>query len=317
MKILILGSTGFIGSNLLQKIQDKNNSSSNCTIRTADIRPEIYSINKDFKLGDLRDLNFCKDVFNIDGGFDEVYQLAADVGGSNYINSTYNGSIMINNVAINTNCLLCAKEYKAKKIFFASSACIYSNKDNVAFCKEEDAYPSLPDNEYGWEKLLAEHMYINFGKQFNIDIRIARFHSIIGENCVYKGIRCLASGEIIHKVIQSQGEVEIFGTGLESRNFLYVGDCVEAVLLLMNSNCTDVLNIGSERNVTINEYIEITKTISKKEFILKPSHCQLGVKTRYCSLEKIKQKLGWRPSTSLEDAIRKTYIWISLNEKNH
>jgi len=310
-RVLVLGSSGFIGGHLVKTLIDDG-----CYVVGSDIRNISYDIftPNEFKQGDLRCKEFVEALFNITERFDEVYQLAADMGGATYINcGNFDGSVMSNSVVINSNVAKCASKYNVGKIFFASSACVYPHNDNdVASCNEDDAYPSFPDNEYGWEKLFSERMYKGFERQYGLNVRIARFHSIVGDYSVCFGDRSKAHSALALKValVEENGTIEVIGDGQQIRTFLYVKDCIKGIRALMNSDCKKVLNIGSDNCVTINEYINILQKISGKSFNIKYIDGPTGVKFRYCSIENIKKECNWQPETSLEDASKTTYDFI-------
>ena len=252
-----------------------------------------------------------------------MYQLAADMGGATYINcGTFDGSVMSNSVTINSNVLRCATNYGVGTIFFASSACVYPhNSDSVASCNENDAYPSFPDNEYGWEKLFSERMYKGFERQYNIKVRIARFHSIVGDYSVCFGDRSKAHSALALKVamVENGGTIEVIGDGEQIRTFLYVKDCIKAVRILMQSDITSVINIGSDNCVSINNYIDMLKKISNKNFNIKYIDGPTGVKFRYCDISLIKKSLNWEPTTNLEESTKITYNFIlkQLQKNNY
>lgn len=309
-RALVLGSSGFIGGHLVKSLMDDGYYVIGCDIRS--INYDIFTPNE-FKLGDLRSKEFVENLFNVKYVFDEVYQLAADMGGATYINcGNFDGSVMSNSVIINTHVAKCASKYKVRKIFFASSACVYPNDNNIAMCNESDAYPAFPDNEYGWEKLFSERMYKCFEKQYGLNVMIARFHSIIGDYSVCFGSRSKAHSALCLKVaqVEENGTIEVIGDGQQIRTFLYVKDCIKAIRKIMDTNCKNILNIGSDKNVTINEYINILKKISGKNFNIKYVDGPTGVKIRYCCIENIKKEIGWEPETSLEEASKKTYDFI-------
>ena len=308
-RALVLGSSGFIGGHLVKSLKDDGYYVIGSDIRN--INYECFSPNE-FKIGDLRCKEFVESLF-INDNFDEVYQLAADMGGATYINcGTYDGSVMSNSVIINSNVAKCASKYKVGKLFFSSSACVYPHNDNVATCNEDDVYPAFPDNEYGWEKLFSERMYKGFERQFGLNVKIARFHSIIGDYSVWYGDRSKAHSALALKValVEENGTIEVIGDGQQIRTFLYVKDCIKGIRSLMNSNCQQILNIGSDKCVTINEYINILKNISGKNFTIKYIDGPTGVKVRYCNTENIKKECSWEQETTIEEATKITYNFI-------
>ena len=310
-KALVLGSSGFIGGHLVKSLMDDGYHVVGC-----DIRNILYDVftPSEFIKGDLRDFDFINKLFNREYIFDEIYQLSADMGGATYINcGMFDGSVMSNSVTINSNILRCISKYGAGKIFFASSACVYPHNDNnIASCNENDAYPAFPDNEYGWEKLFSERMYKGFERQYNINVRIARFHSIVGDYSVCFGDRSKAHSALALKIAlaENDGTIEVIGDGEQIRTFLYVKDCIKAVRELMQSDITDVINIGSDNCISINNYIDILKNISGKKINIKYIDGPTGVKFRYCDISLIKNKLNWEPTTSLEESTKITYNFI-------
>lgn len=311
-RALVLGSSGFIGGHLVKVLMD-----SGYYVVGSDIRNITYKIfaPNEFKLGDLRDMRFVDSLFNIEDGYEEVYQLAADMGGATYINcGDFDGSVMSNSVTINSNVVRCIAKYKNKigRVFFASSACVYPKNDDIAYCHEDDVYPAFPDNEYGWEKLFSERMYKACERQYGIDVRIARFHSIVGDYSVCFGDRSKAHSALALKVamVEEDGTIEVIGDGEQVRTFLYVKDCIRGIRALMNSECRKVVNIGSDHCITINEYINILRQVSGKNFNIKYVDGPTGVKSRYCSIENIKKQCNWTPEISIEESSKITYDFI-------
>lgn len=308
-KCLVLGSSGFIGGHLVKQLIDDG-----CYVVGVDIRKIRHSIftPDEFKLADLRDINVLQTLLKT--YYDEVFQLACDMGGATYINcGDSDGSVMRNSVTINSNLLKCASETKIGKIFFSSSACVYpKNNNNIAHCDEENVYPAFPDNEYGWEKLFSERMYKNYEKQFGLDIYIARFHSIVGDYSVYNSNRSKAHAELAYKVatVENNGTIELIGDGEQIRTFLYVKDCIKAIRMLLDNNCKEILNIGCDQCITLNQYVNILKLHSGKQFKIKYIAGPTGVKYRYCNIEKIQKLINWRPETSVEESAKITYDYI-------
>ena len=230
---------------------------------------------------------------------------------------------MSNSVTINSNLLRCASNnLNIRKIFFASSACVYPHSDNeVARCNEDDAYPSFPDNEYGWEKLFSERMYKAYEREFGLNIFIARFHSIVGDYSVCFNDRAKAHSALAYKVatVETNGIIDVIGDGKQVRTFLYVEDCIKGIRSLIKHNCKRILNIGSDQFVTINEYLDMLKKISGKNFKINYIDGPTGVKIRYCNIENIKNECKWIPETSLEESTKKTYEFIvkQINENKY
>lgn len=310
-RALVLGSSGFIGGHLVKILMEDG-----YWVRGCDVRPVQFDVfhPHDFVQGDLRDVSIVRQLFDTGFQYDEVYQLAADMGGATYINSgEFDGSVMSNSVLINVNVAKCATKFQVKKLFFASSACVYPHNDeDVAFCRETDAYPAFPDNEYGWEKLFSERMYKAFEKQYGLNVFIARFHSIVGDYAVWNNDRSKAHSALIYKVVRApeNGSVEIIGDGEQIRTFLYVKDCIRGIRAMMNSNCKKILNIGSDVRISINDYVALIKRISGKEFGIRYVDGATGVKFRHCNIDEIKKECGWSPEVSVEESAKITYDFI-------
>lgn len=309
-KALVLGGGGFIGSHLVKKLKDTG-----YWVRSSDIKYPEFSKSEadDFVLCDLRNFDETKNIFHIAQGFDEVYQLAADMGGATYINCGENdANVISNSVTINLNVAKLSILFSVKKLFFSSSACVYRALNDRASCIEDDVYPAFPDNEYGWEKIFSERMYQAYRKNYGLNIRIARFHSIVGPESVWTGGKEKAHSALARKVaaVEPGGVIDIIGDGKQIRTFLYVDDCIDAVIALMNSDIREPVNIGSDSLISITDYVLLLKKISKKEFNLNYIEGPTGVKERECSIEKIKNSLRWEPQVNLELATKLTYDWI-------
>ena len=307
---IVFGAGGFIGSHMASRL----NSLGYFVIGTGRNYPEFeYSKANAYYTADLRDLNEVRELLDIEGGFDEVYQFAADTGGATYINSGGNdANVLANSVTINANVARACVEKKAKMIFFPSSACVYRSTNDFSTCIEGDVYPAFPDNEYGWERLFSERMYKSFQKNHGINVKIARFHSIVGEGAHWTGGKERAHSALIRKVInvENGGTIDVIGDGTQTRTFLHVEDCIDAVLALVNSDIDEVVNIGSETLVSINEYIELLKQISGKDFKINYVAGATGVKGRSCSTEKIRSVTGWKPKKDLLETTTLTYNWM-------
>lgn len=328
-KIIILGGGGFIGGHLAKRLKSEGNH-----VRICDIKKHEYFKHEDicheFILGDLRDPKVVELV--IEHNTDEVYQLAADMGGAGYIFSGENdANVMHNSTLINLNVVHESVKKKVGKVFYSSSACMYPEHNqldpNKPNCEESSAYPANPDSEYGWEKLFSERLYLAFNRNYNLNIRIARFHNIFGPYGTWEGGKEKAPAAMLRKVCESNGEIEVWGDGLQTRSFLYVDECVEAILRLMKSNFMGPVNIGSEEMVTINELAQMAIDISKKqiqvknifgdEFIKKYGHkCPTGVKGRNSHNKLYKDNIGWVVSDSLMSGLEKTYGWIIKQVNN-
>lgn len=312
-KALVCGAGGFIGSHLVKKLKQEG-----FWVRGIDLKhPEFApTAADDFIVGDLREAPVCKKA--VDQDFDELYQLAADMGGAGFVFSGDNDAdIMHNSALINLNILEAAYINKVKKIFYSSSACIYPeynqlDPDNPK-TSEESAYPAQPDSEYGWEKLFSERMYFAFHRNYKIDIRIARFHNIYGPEGSWRDGREKAPAAFCRKVaLATDGsEIEMWGDGKQTRSFLYIDECLEGVRRLMDSNFMGPVNIGSEEMVSINRLAEIVMEISGKKLSIKHIPGPLGVRGRNSDNALIQEKLGWQPNFPLKKGLEKTYRWIS------
>jgi GDP-D-mannose 3', 5'-epimerase len=309
---LVLGAGGFIGSHLVRRLKNEG-----FWVRGVDLKYPEFSetVADDFVLGDLRDQYLCKQV--IDRRFDELYQLAADMGGAGYIFvGEHDADIMHNSATINLNVVDACQRRNIKNIFYSSSACMYpaynqEDPDNPN-CVEDSAYPANPDSEYGWEKLFSERLYLAFNRNHGMNCRVARFHNIFGPEGTWNGGREKAPAAICRKVASAEasGSIEIWGDGKQTRSFLYIDECVEAMIRLMRSSFTGPVNIGSEEMLTINQLAEMIIKISGKRLSIKNISGPTGVRGRNSDNRLIKAKLGWAPSEKLAAGIEKTYGWI-------
>ncbi len=317
-KILVCGAGGFIGGHLVKRLKKEG-----YWVRGADNKYHDYvkTIADEFIKGDLRNPLFAKEV--LDKPFDEVYQLAADMGGAGFIFSGENDiDIMHNSALINLNVIESSVQIGVGKIFYSSSACIYPernqlNPDNPN-CKEDTAYPAEPDSEYGWEKLFSERLYLAANRNYGIDIRIARFHNIFGPEGCWNNGREKAPAAICRKVAETPdgGELEIWGDGEQTRSFLYIDECIEGVKRLMDSRFIGPVNIGSDEMVTINHLAEIAMSIAGKTQTIKHISGPLGVRGRNSDNDLINKKLGWKPSLPLIEGMKITYNWIENQINN-
>jgi len=353
-KILVLGGGGFIGGHLAKKLKDEGH-----WVRICDIKQHDYfsqdEICHEFIQGDLKDINVVKKVLlspsqsinnrfvdfenhieTIDGdSFDEVYQLAADMGGAGYIFTGENdANVMHNSSLINLNVVHESIKKHVKKVFYSSSACMYPEHNqldpNNPNCEESSAYPANPDSEYGWEKLFSERLYMAFNRNYNLDVRIARFHNIFGPMGTWTGGKEKSPAAMCRKAAETSdgGEIEVWGDGKQTRSFLYVDECVESVLRLMESDFIGPVNIGSEEMVTINQLASMAIEISEKKIIIKNIEgdeflqkygfkCPLGVKGRNSDNKLYVEKVGWEVSQPLSIGLKKTYEWVNsqVNKK--
>jgi len=319
-KALVCGAGGFIGAHLVKRLKVEG-----YWVRGVDLRESEYSSTNadEFIFGDLRDPVVVGDVVSED--LNEVYQLAADMGGAGFIFTGENDAdIMHNNALINLNVLDEVKKKKIKKIFYSSSACIYPeynqlDPDNPK-CSEASAYPAAPDSEYGWEKLFSERLYLTYQRNHGIAVKIARFHNIFGPEGTWRGGREKAPAAICRKVAEAQNgdEIEIWGDGKQTRSFLYISECIEAVRRLMRSNFTGSVNIGSEEMIAINDFAKMVIGISGKHISVKNILGPTGVRGRNSDNALIKENLKWAPSQPLKIGVEITYKWIvkQLNNLN-
>ena len=356
--ILVLGGGGFIGGHLAKRLKSEGH-----YVRVVDLKRHEYfpenEICDEFLTYDLRDphnveaimrlevnnggypqpFKYIKQLLSRTRGFDEVYQLAADMGGAGYIfTGNHDADVMHNSATINLNVAHEAVKTKVGKVFYSSSACMYPEHNQLdpdnPNCEESSAYPANPDSEYGWEKLFSERLYLAFSRNYGLNVRIARFHNIFGPQGTWIGGKEKSPAAMCRKVaeiddaikIEEQSrpdyEIEVWGDGKQTRSFMYVEECVEAVLRLMESDFTEPVNIGSEEMVSINELAQLAINISGKnikitnidgdEFIKKYGFkCPTGVRGRNSDNKLYKEKVGWESTMSLKEGIEKTYEWIN------
>lgn len=329
-KALVLGSGGFIGSHMVTRLKSEG-----YWVRGVDLKnPEFSPTTADeFIIEDLRNplrfdsiLRLTEDLeysffpapFEKRIQFDEIYQFAADMGGAGFVFTGENDAdIMHNSATINLNLLDCLSKTEFKgRVFYSSSACMYPQglqKDSQnSGLREDDAYPADPDSEYGWEKLFSERLYFAYARNKGIDVRVARFHNIYGPEGTYKGGREKAPAAMCRKVIESDGfTIDVWGTGHQTRSFLYIDDCIDAVRMLMQSDFVGPVNIGSEAMVTINDLAYIAIDLSdNKGMFLTHSSGPVGVMGRNSNNDLIRKELNWRPKFTLLQGMELTYQWI-------
>lgn len=315
---LVCGAGGFIGSHLVKDLKKKG-----FWVRGIDLKYPEYDKTEadDFIIGDLRDPVICR--FAIDRGFDEVYQLAADMGGAGYVFTGDNDAdIMHNSALININILEAGWKRNIKKIFYSSSACIYPEFNQMdpdhPTTAEDTAYPANPDSEYGWEKLFSERLYMAFHRNYGMQVRIARFHNIFGPLGSWNNGREKAPAAICRKVAEAEdgGVIEIWGDGKQTRSFLYIDECLLAIRKFMDQDqYIGPLNIGSEEMVSINQLAEMVMKIAGKKLNFKHIPGPLGVKGRNSDNKLIKKMLNWSPDYPLMEGLKKTYGWIEEQVK--
>ena len=313
--ILICGGGGFIGHHLARKLKSQGHEVIVADIKKSNPYCHYADYCSGYRATDLT-LDYSWAMLDADyGRFDEIYQLAADMGGAGYIFTGENDcNLMLNSAAINLHAVKYAIKWKAK-IFYSSSACMYPayNQEDPSNprCSEESAYPAAPDSEYGWEKLFSERLYLAANRNHKLDVRVARFHNIFGPEGVYMGGKEKAPAALCRKVIQATESIDVWGPGTQTRSFLYIDECVEAVLKLMESDFIGPVNIGSEEMISINDLAKMIIKISGKEIKINNIEGPVGVMGRNSDNKLIKEKLNWEPSMKLEDGIKLTYNWIN------
>ena len=334
---LVLGGGGFIGGHLAKRLKNEG-----FWVRVVDIKEEHEfwdhgEICHEYISGDLRDPKIVSQVMfspiqnsenDKEKSFDEVYQLAADMGGAGYIFTGDNdANVMHNSALINLNIVFEAAKKSVKRVFYSSSACMYPEHNQLdpdnPNCEESSAYPAKPDSEYGWEKLFSERLFLAFNRNYGLDVRVARFHNIFGPMGTWKDGKEKAPAAMCRKASESKGEIEVWGDGLQTRSFLYIDDCLESVLRFMRQEeFMGPVNIGSEEMVTINQLAQMAIDISEKDikinnidgqdFIDKYGFpCPMGVRGRNSDNKLYKEKMGWGPSQPLYEGMELTFKWIN------
>jgi len=322
---LVLGGGGFIGGHLAFQLKKEG-----YWVRVIDIKLkhefwEANEISDEYISGDLRDSKFVNKIMlaplqksNEDStnSFDEVYQLAADMGGAGYINTGNNdASVVYNSMLINLNVLNEARIKSVKKIFYSSSACVYNEHNQLdplnPICNEDSAYPAQPDSEYGWEKLFSERLYTTFNRNYKIDIRIARFHNIFGPKGTFDGGKEKAPAALCRKVALASDFIEVWGDGLQTRSFLYIDEAINAIRRFMKSDFKGPVNIGSEELISMNDLANLIISISKKNLKIINIPGPQGVRGRNSDNNLFFEKIGWKPSQNLNIGISMTYSWIN------
>jgi nucleoside-diphosphate-sugar epimerase len=313
---LVMGAGGFIGSHLVRRLKNEG-----YWVRGADLKDPEFSNHcaDDFVLCDLRREADVKYVIDFDGEqFNEIYQLAADMGGAGYIfTGWYDADIMHNSASINLMVLdqVVKHSFGPKpRIFYSSSACMYPEHNQLdpdnPNCEESSAYPANPDSEYGWEKLFSERMYLAYARNYNLQVRIARFHNIYGPEGTWQGGKEKAPAAICRKVIEATDTIDVWGDGLQTRSFLYIDECVEGIRRLMQSDFQGPVNIGSDEMVTINDLVAMACNVENKQLKINHISGPTGVRGRNSDNTLIKQQLNWAPNYPLNKGIAQTYQWI-------
>lgn len=313
MKALVCGAGGFIGGHLVSRLKSEG-----YWVRGVDLKEPEFNTTAadDFVVADLRLASSWEAI--LDTGFDEAYQLAADMGGAGFVfTGAHDAEIMHNSAMINLHMADFGVKRNVRKVFYSSSACMYPayNQEDPKNpkCAEETAYPAAPDSEYGWEKLFSERLYFAYQRNYGLNVRVGRFHNIFGPLGTWEGGREKAPAALCRKVAEQPdgGEIEIWGDGEQTRSFLYVEECVEAVRRLME--CQDFygpVNIGSEEMVTINQMAEMIMKIAGKKLAIRHVNGPLGVRGRNSDNKLIRKELGWEPTMRLRDGLAVTYRWI-------
>lgn len=313
---LVLGAGGFIGNHLVAFLKRRD-----YWVRAVDLCKPGYGLSQadEFIMGDLRDPQIVSHILSFGNApFDEIYQLAADMGGAGYIfTGEHDADIMHNSALINLN-LLHALATRGTPptttVFYSSSACIYPEHNQLdpsnPDCAEATAYPANPDSEYGWEKLFSERMYLAYARNHNLSVRIARFHNIYGPEGTWQGGREKAPAAICRKVIAATTHIDIWGDGLQTRSFLYIDECLEGIRRLMDSPFAGPFNIGSDEMVTLNELVAIACSVEGKTLRINHLPGPTGVRGRTSDNTLIKAQLGWAPNYPLRTGIALTYNWI-------
>ena len=339
---LVLGAGGFIGSHMVKRLRSEG-----YWVRGVDLKYPEFSDTEahEFIQGDLRDASFVERVLQFKGylgnfyhfvvskyteTFDEIYQFAADMGGAGFVFTGDNDAdIMHNSATINLNVLEAQRQLNdfkgvnKTKIFYSGSACMYPEHNQLdpdnPDCREESAYPANPDSEYGWEKLFSERLYFAYHRNYGIPVRVARYHNIFGPEGTWEGGREKAPAAICRKVAEvdgTEGEIDVWGDGKQTRSFLYIDECIEATRRMMESEFIGPVNIGSEEMVTINQLVDTAAKVAGKTIEKNHIPGPLGVRGRNSNNDLIRDKLGWDYSQTLEEGIRKTYSWISSQIKS-
>lgn len=316
-KALVCGAGGFIGGHLVNRLKSEG-----YWVRGVDLKENEYNNDSadEFIIGDLCDPVFTNKVVS---GVDEVYQLAADMGGAGYIfTGDHDAEVMHNSAMCNLNVLEAMRQNNIKKVFYSSSACMYPEHNQLdpdnPKCSEDSAYPAAPDSEYGWEKLFSERLYFAYNRNYGFEAKVARFHNIFGPCGTWKDGKEKAPAALCRKVAEATdgSYIEVWGDGKQTRSFLIVDECLEGIRRLMKSDFSGPVNIGSEEMVSINNFAKMAIEISGKNLMIKNIVGPTGVRGRNSDNKLIKEKLGWSPSLPLRAGMEKTYHWINQQVVN-
>lgn len=312
-KAIVFGAGGFIGNHLVKRLKAEG-----CYVVGVDLKQPQFSVSlaDQFITADLRAASNVDEA--LQGGADELYQLAADMGGAGYIFTGDNdANVMHNSALINLHTAEFAVKHQVKKVFYSSSACIYpafnQTDPNNPLCSEQSAYPAQPDSEYGWEKLFSERLFLSFQRNFGLNVRIARFHNIFGPESEWQGGKEKAPAAICRKVALATdaGEIEIWGKGTQTRSFLFIDECLDGVRKLMDSDFAGPVNIGSEEMISINDLAKMVINLSGKKVTIKNIEGPVGVMGRNSDNRLIEEQLKWKPTQPLLEGMRKTYEWVN------
>ncbi len=314
-KALVCGAGGFIGGHLVQRLKDAG-----YWVRAVDQKEHEYRATAadEFLKLDLRQERHCETAVATEGGFDEVYQLAADMGGMGFIHSA-ECEIMRNSALVNIHMVHAASEAGARRYFFSSSACVYRNMTaDEPELTEEDAYPAMPHNEYGWEKLYAERMAMAYERNRGMAVRVARFQNCYGPYGTWKGGREKAPAAMCRKIaaIEDGGTIDVWGDGTAMRAYTYVDDMVDGIYRLMQSDCTQPLNIGRREYVSVDELVRVVAEVAGKSVTIRHVEGPVGVQARNFRNDKV-HELGWESRFSLRDGIARTYPWVAEQVRLH
>jgi GDP-D-mannose 3', 5'-epimerase len=316
---LVLGAGGLIGGHLVKRLKEEK-----FWVRGVDLKfpPYASTVADDFVIGDLRDPVVCRAV--IDQRYDEIYQLAADMGGAGFVFTGDNDAdIMHNSALINLNVLEAAHGRNCRRIFYSSSACMYPEHNQLdpesPNCEESSAYPANPDSEYGWEKLFSERLYLAYARNKGMQVRIARYHNVFGPEGSWGDGREKAPAALCRKVAAAipHSSIEVWGDGNQTRSFLYVDECLEGSIRLMRSDFQGPVNIGSDEMISINGLAAMVMEIANKPLGIRHIPGPLGVRGRNSDNHLIKEKLNWSPSRSLRQGIARTYPWVAEQVRSY
>jgi GDP-D-mannose 3',5'-epimerase len=311
-KILVCGAGGFIGSHLVENLKQQGH-----YVIGVDLKYPLYAESPadEFRIMDLRNQRNVEQLVTSD--IDEIYQLAADMGGAGYIfTGEHDADIMHNSAMINLNILHEMQKKNVKNVFYSSSACMYPEHNQTdpsnPLLSEESAYPAAPDSEYGWEKLFSERLYMSYARNYGMRVRIARFHNIFGPNGSWNNGKEKSPAALCRKIAMcgNHGVIDVWGPGNQTRSFLYIDECIEGMQRIMASDCEIPLNLGSERMISINNLVFLIAKLVNKSIAIHNVDGPMGVRGRNSHNKLIKEMINWSPNEDLESGLLKTYNWI-------